>query len=144
MKTKTLHGVSSCKKITVFKEGEDVMNPVLRAFEQDMSTDPEWIPTPELRRKLMLSKVAEELRKKVSFIDTPEKVTWDKLFISDDETTVGVRAEFGGKPSAILFKFNERAEPISITGRGVETIDFDEDRKITKRSATAYENEMSF
>lgn len=100
------------------------MNPILKAYERDMSTDPDWTPSPDVRQRLMLKRVAEELRQKVVFSETPDQVLWGRLFISEDRMTVGVRTEFGGEPAGVFFRFNERAEPVSVSGRGVEELRF--------------------
>lgn len=100
------------------------MNPILKAYERDMSTDPDWTPSPEVRQKLMLKRVAEELRQKVVFSETPDRVLWERLFLSEDGLTVGVRTEFSGEPAGLFFRFNERAQPVSVSGRGVEELRF--------------------
>lgn len=100
------------------------MNPILKAYERDMSTAPNWTPSPDVRERLMLRRVAEELRQKVTFSEPPDRVLWDRLFISEDRMTVGVRTDFGGNPAGVFFRFNERAEPVSVRGRGVNEIRF--------------------
>lgn len=100
------------------------MNPILKAYEREMSTDPDWTPSPEVRQKIMLRRVAEELREKVSFSENPDRVLWDRLFISPDGRSVGVRTEFSGESAGVVFRFNERAEPVSISGRGVHELRF--------------------
>lgn len=86
--------------------------------------DPAWIPTPDERRQLMLETLRNEIQKHVRFDETPTNVFWDRFFYDDATNTVAIRTEFRDGSGAVEFKFNNRAELQSVSGRGVKELHF--------------------
>ena len=106
------------------------MTPVIKiANEQIMRNNPDWVPTKEYRNQRMLEQI-KELRHDVHFEKTPTNVRWDSPFFRDEDGKyiVAVRTDFGrDEPGSVMFEFDERGEPIGISGYNVETVDLRND-----------------
>lgn len=96
----------------------------------DKRLDPAWIPNPKERHQLMQEHLRAEIRKYVRFDEVPENVFWDRFFIDEETNTVAIRTEFRDGPGAVEFKFNDRAELISVSGRGVKELHFVKDLEV--------------